>query len=94
MKLIWTTAALLDRQHIRQFIAEDNPSAAVNLDLNIKEKAELLIRQPQMGRIGRVAGTRELVIHKNYLLIYFFSQVPEEIFILRVLHASQRWEEN
>ncbi|MCI4592413.1 type II toxin-antitoxin system RelE/ParE family toxin [Sphingobium sp. BYY-5] len=42
-----------------------------------------------MGRPGRVAGTRELVAHRNYILVYDVAE--SEIRILRLLHAARRW---
>jgi len=45
-----------------------------------------------MGRLGRVAGTRELVLSRTpYIVIYEFRGPDEEIYILRLLHGAQRW---
>ncbi len=89
MKLLWTGVARADRRAIREFIAADNPRAALKVDELISERASRLPQHPSLGRPGRVAGTRELVIHPNYILIY---DVPTECLrILRVLHAAQQW---
>jgi toxin ParE1/3/4 len=53
------------------------------------EKARSLIALPALGRPGRVADTRELIVHRNYLLIY--DVTGEDVRILRVLHARRRW---
>ncbi len=42
-----------------------------------------------MGRPGRVPGTREWVVHRNYMLIY--DQTDTEVRILRLLHAARQW---
>ena len=69
MRLIWTRPARDDRRAIREYIAADNPRAALALDELIAEKARRLVRHPQLGRAGRVENTRELVAHRNYILV-------------------------
>ena len=90
MRLFWTPEALDDRRSIYDYIEADNPSAALALDELFSEKANRLIDHPGLGRIGRVAGTRELVAHQNYILIYHTTE-DDQIRILRVLHAARQW---
>ena len=71
------------------YIEIDNPSAALDLDELLSEKAARLIDHPGLGRSGRVRGTRELVAHRNYILIY--DVVDNLVRVLRVLHAARRW---
>ena len=92
MQLVWTPESVDDREAIYAFIEVDNPRAALALDTLISEKAERLLEQPGLGRPGRVRGTRELVLHPNYLLIY--DQVEDRLRILRVLHAARQWPRN
>lgn len=89
MKLVWTRPAAADRREIRAYIAQDNPSAALALDELLFERAGRLIDHPQLGRLGRVAGTRELVAHRNYILVYDVS--ADTVRVLRVLHAARQW---
>jgi addiction module RelE/StbE family toxin len=89
VKLKWTRPAAADRQEIREYIAQDNPAAAFDLDELFKRKAAMLINQPHMGRPGRVAGTRELVAHRHYVLIYDLA--GDLVRILRVLHTARQW---
>lgn len=88
MKLAWKRTALRDREHIMEFIARDKPLAAIAWDEKLEQSAERLLLQPRMGRSGRVPGTRELVIHPNYILVY--RETAAKLEILRVLHA-QKW---
>jgi plasmid stabilization system protein ParE len=62
VKLVWTEPARQDLREIFTYIAEENPNAARRLLAEIKERAILLQDNPQIGRAGRVDGTRELVI--------------------------------
>lgn len=89
MKLAWTRTAHSDRKVIREHIAQHAPKAALDLDGLISNKASLLIAHPELGRIGRVAGTRELVAHKNYILIYDLTD--SMVRILRILHSARQW---
>lgn len=89
MKLAWTPEALSDRRAIYDHIEAENPQAALELDLLISEKASQLAIHPEMGRFGRVESTRELVAHRNYILIYDLAN--ELVRVLRVLHSAQQW---
>ncbi len=89
MKLVWTRPAREDRKTIREYIAADNPSAALDLDELLSEKAARLVDHPGLGRPGRVEGTRELVAHRNYVLIY--DVADDLVRVLRVLHAARMW---
>ena len=89
MKLLWTAPAAADRRSIRNWIARDNPRAAIALDELLAAKAATLLEHPGLGRTGRVVDTRELVAHKSYLLIY--DVTPNAVRILRVLHTARQW---
>ena len=89
MLLFWTPEAIQDRDEIFDYIEADNPVAALVLDELFQEKAGRLVDHPEMGRPGREAGTRELVVHKNYILVY--DATTDLVRVLRVLHAARQW---
>ena len=89
MTLVWTRLAAADRREIRAWIAQDNPAAALHLDQRLSEAAQHLVEHPDLGRPGRVPGTRELVIHQNYILVY--DSGGDRVRVLRVLHAARQW---
>lgn len=89
MKVYWTPESLDDRRAIFEWIEADSPRAAIEFDELIAEKSTCLSRHPKLGKPGRVDGTRELVLHRNYLLVY--EIVNEQVWILRVLHAARSW---
>ena len=68
--LVWTPEAVADRQEIYDCIEVNKPLAAVNLDELTSRKANLLVDYPGLGRLRRMEGMRELMIHRNYLLVY------------------------
>ncbi len=71
-------------------MARDDPKAAAALILEVDEVTRLLALHPEMGRPGRVPGTRELVLpHYPYIIPYRVKVRCVEI--LRVLHTSRKW---
>lgn len=89
MNLFWTRPAREDRREIYEFIAADSVRAARKMDLIFAEKADILTRFPELGRPGRVPGTRELLAHRHYFLIY--RTRGDAVQILRILHTSRQW---
>lgn len=83
--------ALEDREAIMDFIAKDNPAAAIELDDEFETKAELAAQRPQLYRAGRVRGTREIVVRPNYVMVYRIEDEGSTLAVLRVLHATQQW---
>lgn len=82
--------AVDDRAAIMDYIARDNPAAAIELDDAFEAKAELARQNPALYRPGRVKGTREVVVRPNYVMVY--RHEPDDVLaILRVLHAAQQW---
>ena len=90
MQIRWKLFAISDREAIFDYIAEDNLDAAVRVDEEIERQVELLAGSPELGRPGRVSGTRELVITPTpYIVAY--EIVGAVIQILRVLHGARIW---
>lgn len=74
---------------IIEYIAERNDSAALQLQEDIERAASQLPQHPYLYRLGRVAGTREIVVHPNYLVVYRIR--PAVIEIVAVLHTRQQY---
>lgn len=93
MKIVWTEPARQDLREIFTYIAEENPHAASILLAKIKERVGVLADQPQLGRVGRVEGTRELVLAgTSYILPYRLKD--QQIQILAVFHGARRWPDS
>ncbi|VUZ28595.1 Uncharacterised protein [uncultured Comamonas sp.] len=86
-KLRWTRRALARLDAIATYIAQDNPVRATSFVRELRDKLELLC-QHELGRPGRVYGTRELVLHKHYIAVYRVQ--GEEVHLLTVLHTAQQ----
>lgn len=92
MKVKWLRIALADLDVIFEHIAADNKTAARETVEHIWNSAKALAGHPNIGRSGRVAGTRELVIaDSSYIVPYRVRS--SEVQILRVLHAARKWPE-
>ena len=87
--LEWRPAAIADLLAIVDYIADDNPDAAQALKDEIEDRVARLPLNPRAYRAGRVAGTREMVVRPNYLVIY--AEDARAVTVLRVLHAAQLW---
>ncbi len=82
-----------DREAIFDYIEADSPRAAVAVDDRIEAQVDRLIDTPEAGRVGRVAGTRELVLNRTpYIAAYRID--GKVVRILRVLHAARQWPDN
>ena len=76
-------------QAIEDYIARDNPLAAVDLWLSIDEQVSLLSDLNFPRRRGRVPATLELVAHPNYVVI--LEQTPDTVVVLEVLHVAMKY---
>ena len=93
MILRWVPIAIIERYDQLDYIALDDPLAAISQDEEIEQQTNLLTTQPKMGRIGRTKGTRELVISRTpFIAVYRIE--GERIEILRFLHGAQKWPKN
>ena len=85
----WSATAFEDIDAMATFIARDNPVAADRMTDLIFDAADKLGGAPYLYRSGREPGTREAVVHPNYILVYAVQ--TDAIRILRLLHARQQY---
>jgi toxin ParE1/3/4 len=90
VRIDWLRQAAANVDEIKSYIARDNPTAATKVAQRIVERTEALAEFPYMGRLGRVAATRELVVSGTpYIVVYRVA--GEVVQIIRVLHGAQQW---
>lgn len=85
--------ALRDLGHVQHYIVADSPGAAAATIEKIVRAIENLPSYPNLGRPGRVKGTRELVVVGTPFLIPYRIK-DEKIEILAVIHGARRWPAN
>ena len=92
MEIEFLEAAERDLAEIKAYIAEYDAAAATTLLATIRDKIKPLGNHSQMGRPGRVKGTRELIVHKSYIVVYRIGDTKVQI--LAVWHSRRKWPEN
>lgn len=88
MRIRWLRKALRNLDDMATWIAEDDPAAARRMVSEVRQAVSLLADQPEMGRSGRVPGTRELLLPR-YSLLVPYRVVGAELQVLRVFHTRQ-----
>jgi plasmid stabilization system protein ParE len=91
MKIVWTKRATRHVRAAYEYWAQEKSDDAADLMLDrIFSAAELLETHPELGRPGRVAGSRELLLHPlPFLLAYRLRR--NKIEILALLHGARKW---
>ncbi len=86
MRVVWTPEAKQDRIDVWDYIAADNPLAAARMD---EIFSDALAEHPMLGRSGKIPGTRELIPHESYRLVYEIN--GETVWILTLVHTARQW---
>ena len=89
MKVVWTPDAEQDRAEIWDYIAADSPAAAARMDKNFSDAAARLATHPKIGKTGKISGTRELIPHENYRMVYEIDGCT--VWVLALVHTARRW---
>jgi toxin ParE1/3/4 len=94
MQLKWLRTALRNLDDEATYIAQDDAAAARLVVQRVMGAVATLAEQPGLGRPGRVAGTRELVVDKTRYIVPYRVR-GQTVVILRVFHTSRslpgRW---
>lgn len=93
LQVVWTRRYLRELEAIADYIAERNPVAAVRVATMIHTRTgRLLSDNPFIGRVGEIAGTRELVVPGTpYIVAYRVLETRVEV--LFVQHGAREWPE-
>lgn len=74
---------------VHDYVAEDNPDAALTLFLHIEDQVDGLSDPNFPRRKGRVSGTLELVVHPNYVVV--LQQTATTVTVLNLLHVARQY---
>jgi addiction module RelE/StbE family toxin len=90
MQVNWTKSALNDLEIEANYLNKINPSIEDSFLECVESSIDLIKEYPELGRIGRVNQTRELILKKfQYILVYLVES--SYIDIIRLLHTSRKW---
>ena len=90
MQVRWTTPAAQDLEEITQYIQRDSESAALTVAKTLFDAANSLELLPSRGRVGRIPGTRELVVPGlPYIVVY--QVMSAAVRILHIYHSARNW---
>ena len=54
----------------------------------LKQLSPQWLNTPYLHQVGRLPGTREIVAHPNFIVVY---QVPDRIEVISVVHSRQNY---
>jgi toxin ParE1/3/4 len=91
VRIVWLARAVADRDTIVAYIARDSPRAALDQGDRIQAGVDRLADNPQAGRRGRHAGTREKVVPRTPYIVVYRLSTSDTVEVLRVLHGAQQW---
>jgi len=89
LPIVWSEVALNDLDEIAAFIAQHDFNAAMRIQDRIEDSVKPTAMYPYMFRIGRLEGTREIVAHPNYIVVY--RVLADMILVTGVVHARQQY---
>lgn len=93
MRVTLADGARYDLDTIFDYVASENPAAARRLFEEIKRQIMSLAEHPEIGRVGRVDGSRELVINRTpYIAVYRIK--GRRVELLRILHGARQWPQS
>jgi toxin ParE1/3/4 len=94
MKIIWSVTARRKIDEIVDHISADNVDAAIALVEEFENRVQNLKKHPRLGRMVPALNdemVRELIVQKNYLIIYELQ--GKQIQILTIRHAREDFDE-
>lgn len=94
MEIKWLRKASKSLVREATHISKENPEASKRVVKKIRKTVELLADNPALGHVGRLHGTRELVIpNLHYLIPYRINLRKQRVEILHVFHTSRKMPE-
>jgi len=88
--VVWSPRAIDHLAALHDYIARENPGAAARTATTLLAAVDRLAELPNLGRPGRVSGTRELVVPGTRYVIPYRVR-GERLEIIAVFHGRQRW---
>lgn len=88
-KVVISPEARQDLKEICEYIAEDNPDAALKFGDELIDKAFSLASFPNRGTFHKIYK-RQYILHGSYLIFYSIDKSKQLVKILRIWHGKQK----
>ncbi|HXB73538.1 MAG TPA: type II toxin-antitoxin system RelE/ParE family toxin [Candidatus Acidoferrales bacterium] len=88
--VVWSRRAIRYMVALREYIARNSEQNAALVARRILESVDLLQTHPEIGRPGRVVGTRELVVPDTPYIIPYRVRLAR-LELIAVFHGRQKW---
>ena len=89
LPVFWRAEARANLSSIIRFIANESPPAARRMRGLIEDSVLPAAEHPYLYHSGKVPGTREIIAHPNYIVVYRVT--ADRIEVVNVLHARQEY---
>lgn len=89
-KVRWGKRALRELDEIDSYITMQSEQSAALVADRINRAIGILAEQPEIGRIGRLAGTRELPVQSTPFIINYRIR-GEQVWILGIQRGAKSW---
>jgi toxin ParE1/3/4 len=93
VRVRWSRPASRHLDEIGDYVARDSPAAANRLVNTILDRVDTLAEHPHLGRAGRVADTRELVVAGTPYIVAYRVRL-RHVEVLAVFHGARRWPDD
>ncbi len=90
MTVVWSPRAIGHLAELRAYISRENPAAAARTGAMLLAAVDRLADFPNLGRPGRVSGTRELAVPGTRYVVPYRVR-GERLEIVAVFHERRRW---
>jgi toxin ParE1/3/4 len=90
MEITWLARARADVSDLRQYIEQRHPDGAQRVALAIYAAVRRIADAPDLGRPGRVAHTRELVVSRTPFIVAY-AVIEDTVVVLAVIHGANEW---
>ena len=86
----WTSEAETWLRDIYEYIATDNPSAAIKVVEGIYDKVQILRQFPEIGYVYRAEeeGEIRIILFGHYRIVYLWWNGKDVVNILGVFHGA------
>ncbi len=90
MTIVWSRRAIRHLVSLREYIEKDSRQNAALVASRILKAVDLLQTHPEMGRPGRVVGTRELVVAQTPFIIPYRVR-RGRLELIAIFLGRQKW---